>query len=555
MSPSGTGSRQSRRACGRCSSPSPLPRTSRPRRSVPAARVGRRGHVRAAPGREVVPRAARPQPGAPAYHRSALRAALLAAAAAGASAAAAWSLTLAGTSGRSAPAVTVTPRRGGRPPRGDGRRPGREDRGRPPGTARLSVGPGTSGPRPCRPTPSPTRRRRLPEPRGRIATMTYADDDRGPREAGPATSPRHETADPAAWDEWSWPGERAEDTRPVPVAGGAPVPVGATPAPGPAHAEGTAEGTWWRERWSDGSTGRWVGAPPRPRRRPDVARRGARSSPSRRPARSSPAVLGASSAASSGSGAAPSGAPARWQDPDPRARGDRAAARGSVANIAANALPSVVTIRVEGGSGAGTGSGFVLDRQGHVITNNHVVAAASGGGSIAVQLANGRQLDATLVGRDASYDLAVLEVGRKDLTPLPDRGVVRRRRRRPGHRRRRAPRARQHGDHGDRQRPRPSGERRQRDDRSYINAIQTDAAINPGEQRGSAPRHVGQGHRGELRDRPAPRRRCSSEQSGSIGLGFAIPSDQVRTTATSSSGTGTAEHPVIGVVLDLQLQG
>ena len=64
---------------------------------------------------------------------------------------------------------------------------------------------------------------------------------------------------------------------------------------------------------------------------------------------------------------------------------------GTVANIAANATPSVVTIRVEAGSGDGTGSGWVLDDKGHIVTNNHVIAAAANGGEITVVLSNGKQ--------------------------------------------------------------------------------------------------------------------------------------------------------------------
>ena len=92
---------------------------------------------------------------------------------------------------------------------------------------------------------------------------------------------------------------------------------------------------------------------------------------------------------------------------------------GTVANIAANATPSVVTIRVEAGSGDGTGSGWVLDDKGHIVTNNHVIAAAAERGEITVVLSNGKQSAAKIVGRDVSYDLAVLKVERTDLTPLP----------------------------------------------------------------------------------------------------------------------------------------
>ena len=96
---------------------------------------------------------------------------------------------------------------------------------------------------------------------------------------------------------------------------------------------------------------------------------------------------------------------------------------GSIANIAAKALPSVVTIKVDGADGGGTGSGFVLDRDGHIITNNHVVASAAGGGTIKVELSNGTEIDATIAGRDGSYDLAVLKTDRTDLVPAASSGA------------------------------------------------------------------------------------------------------------------------------------
>ncbi|MFF7473853.1 trypsin-like peptidase domain-containing protein [Streptomyces sp. NPDC008092] len=96
---------------------------------------------------------------------------------------------------------------------------------------------------------------------------------------------------------------------------------------------------------------------------------------------------------------------------------------GSAAGIAARALPSVVTLRVTG-TGTGeqaTGTGFVLDTRGHILTNNHVVApAAAAGGRITVTFCSGATARATVVGRDTGYDLAVVQVhGVQDLTPLP----------------------------------------------------------------------------------------------------------------------------------------
>jgi putative serine protease PepD len=228
---------------------------------------------------------------------------------------------------------------------------------------------------------------------------------------------------------------------------------------------------------------------------------------------------------------------------------------GTVANIAATALPSVVTIMVRGSNGGATGSGFVLDNAGHVITNNHVVAdAASSGGRIVVQLSNGRQLDATLVGRDSSYDVAVLDVGADDLTPLPigssedvvvgdeviavgaplgldstvTSGIV-----------------------SALNRPVGAGDG---SDRSFINAIQTDAAINPGNSGGPLLDMQGRvvGINSAIAQPPGA---SLGGAGGSIGLGFAIPSDQVRKTADQLIRTGKAVHPVIGVILDLKYEG
>ena len=144
-----------------------------------------------------------------------------------------------------------------------------------------------------------------------------------------------------------------------------------------------------------------------------------------------------------------------------------------------------MTIKVDGADGGGTGSGFVLDRDGHIITNNHVVASAATGGTIKVELSNGTEIDATIAGRDGSYDLAVLKTDRTDLVPLvigSSKDVV----------------------VGDQviavgaplglessvtsgivsalNRPvSPGGDGNQQ---SFINAIQTDAAINPGNSGG-----------------------------------------------------------------------
>ena len=100
-------------------------------------------------------------------------------------------------------------------------------------------------------------------------------------------------------------------------------------------------------------------------------------------------------------------------------------AADAIINVARKATPGVVQITNEqvqlgsmGGQAvpAGVGTGIVLDRQGHILTNNHVVAGAQ---KLVVSLSNGsKELPATLVGADPRSDLAVVQVQGVDLTPL-----------------------------------------------------------------------------------------------------------------------------------------
>ena len=84
--------------------------------------------------------------------------------------------------------------------------------------------------------------------------------------------------------------------------------------------------------------------------------------------------------------------------------------KGSVADIAARILPAVVTINVAGTAGAGTGSGFVIRKDGYILTNNHVVEGGGVNGKTTVGFSNGKTSGATIIGRDESYDLAVIRV-------------------------------------------------------------------------------------------------------------------------------------------------
>jgi putative serine protease PepD len=227
----------------------------------------------------------------------------------------------------------------------------------------------------------------------------------------------------------------------------------------------------------------------------------------------------------------------------------------SIAGIAARVSPSVVSIEVQNGRRGGTGSGFFLDSNGHILTNNHVISlAATNGATIKVMLANGKDYDAKLVGRDIPYDLAVIKIAVTDApalqlgdsdavqvgdgviaigSPLGLTGTV------------------TSGIISAKNRPVTSGGGTS--ESSFINAIQTDAAINPGNSGGplvdlsgavvginSAIATTGSGFGG---------------QSGSIGLGFAIPINQARTTADQLIKNGVSTYPIMGVSLDTRFMG
>ncbi|MEV8113360.1 trypsin-like peptidase domain-containing protein [Streptomyces xiamenensis] len=246
----------------------------------------------------------------------------------------------------------------------------------------------------------------------------------------------------------------------------------------------------------------------------------------------------------------------------PQAGSERESApAGSIAGIAETALPGVVTLHVQGGGAAGTGTGFVLDDRGHILTNAHVVRPAAGrNGAIQVTFHSGDTASAEIVGQDAGYDLAVVKVtGVSGLTPLPlgDSDGVR---------------------VGDPvvaigapfdlagtvtsgiisavNRPiTAGGEESDGSDVSYVNALQTDAPINPGNSGGPLVDLNGHviGINSAIRA-PEPMG-ADGGQAGSVGLGFAIPINQGKDIAEQLINTGRATHPVIGVTLDLSYRG
>jgi putative serine protease PepD len=234
--------------------------------------------------------------------------------------------------------------------------------------------------------------------------------------------------------------------------------------------------------------------------------------------------------------------------------GSTARPDGSIAKIAADALPSVVTIRIKTADGGGTGSGFVIDNQGHILTNNHVATAGGSSATLTVELNNGTSLPATIVGADASYDLAVLKITATDIPPLQfgaskdvvvGDGVIA-----VG-----APLGLDatvtSGIVSALNRPVSAGDG---NDQSFINAIQTDAAINPGNSGGPLLDMNGKviGVNSAIARIPGS---SSDSTGGNIGVGFAIPSDQAAKTAQQLISTGKADHPALGVQVDRSYTG
>ncbi|MEC4018884.1 S1C family serine protease [Streptomyces sp. H27-D2] len=236
----------------------------------------------------------------------------------------------------------------------------------------------------------------------------------------------------------------------------------------------------------------------------------------------------------------------------------------SVAGIAAKTLPSVVTIDAQGSGGeGGTGTGFVYDKQGHILTNNHVVASAAEGGKLNVTFSNGKKYAAEVVGRAKGYDVAVIKlknVSDANLTPLPlgdsdastkvgdstiaigapfglsntvTTGII-----------------------SAKNRPVASGDGTSKN-ASYMSGLQTDASINPGNSGGPLLNAQGAviGINSAIQSAGSGGGPGESQQSGSIGLGFAIPINQAKRVADTLIKTGQPVYPRIGVQVAMQEQG
>ncbi|WP_328439782.1 trypsin-like peptidase domain-containing protein [Streptomyces sp. NBC_00444] len=231
---------------------------------------------------------------------------------------------------------------------------------------------------------------------------------------------------------------------------------------------------------------------------------------------------------------------------------------GTIAGVADKALPSTVTIQAESSSGeGGTGTGFVFDKEGHIVTNNHVVAEAVDGGKLTATFPDGKKYDAQVVGHAAGYDVAVIKLenapstlkpltlGDSDKVAVGDSTIA------IG-----APFGLSNtvttGIISAKNRPVASSDGTG-SNASYMSALQTDASINPGNSGGplldaqgnviginSAIQSTSNGGLG------------GTSQSGSIGLGFAIPINQAKYVAQQLIKTGKPVYAKIGASVSLE---
>ena len=227
--------------------------------------------------------------------------------------------------------------------------------------------------------------------------------------------------------------------------------------------------------------------------------------------------------------------------------------------VTAAVTPSVVSITVSAGGSGGEGSGVVLDKEGHVLTNHHVVSGAGDDATITVTLSDGKTYRASIAGEDASTDLAVLtlEDPPDDLQPITvgsssglqvgdpvmavgnplglsgtvttgivsalDRPVT--------------------TSSTESEQQDPFGQQQQ-SSQVVTSAIQTSAAVNPGNSGGALVDAAGRlvGINSSIASLGS-----SSGQSGSIGIGFAIPVDEAQWIAEQLIEDGQAEHAFLGV--------
>jgi putative serine protease PepD len=220
-----------------------------------------------------------------------------------------------------------------------------------------------------------------------------------------------------------------------------------------------------------------------------------------------------------------------------------------VAKVAAAVLPSVVKLDVAGAEGAGSGSGVIISSDGRILTNNHVAEVAENGGSITISFSDGSTAPAEIVGLDPITDIAVVQAqGVSGLTPATigrsadlevgedvvaigspygldatvTSGIV-----------------------SALGRPVDVGRDAEGNVTAYP-AVQTDAAINPGNSGGPLVDSQGRvvGINSSIRTSGTS---AVGESSGSIGLGFAIPIDDVLPIVEQINAGEEPTHALLGI--------
>ncbi len=241
----------------------------------------------------------------------------------------------------------------------------------------------------------------------------------------------------------------------------------------------------------------------------------------------------------------PPSAPVQAQAPAPVAPGDLTPEERIVIGVYKRVSPAVVHIASVALAydfffnvipQTGTGSGFLIDEQGHIITNNHVVEDAK---SLEVTLADGTKVPATLVGRDPNNDLAVIKIsvpGRAlPVIPLGDSAALQV-----------GQLAIAIGNPFGLDRTITTGvisslnrSLRAENNREMRGIIQTDAAINPGNSGGPL-----LNSRGEV---IGINTAIFSPSGGSVGIGFAIPVNTAKRLTPQLIATGRVRHPWLGI--------
>lgn len=241
------------------------------------------------------------------------------------------------------------------------------------------------------------------------------------------------------------------------------------------------------------------------------------------------------------------------------------ASASEITAVAATAMPSVVTIEVAGAQGAGSGSGVIISEDGHVMTNAHVVSIGTEEPALRVTTSDGRLLGASVVGRDILSDIAVLKIdddgpfrvmaiGDSDALNVGDEtiaigaplglpgtvtsGIISAINRSitvgassaPGE------------EDGQFDFDLPGGV--SIGQTISLPVIQTDASINPGNSGGALLNTSG-----ELIGVNVAIASTGGQGSGSIGLGFAIPSNFALRVATELMEFGTASHGLLGALV------